>query len=317
MAKNAVFPYVSFTHFVDEPILKRLALFFENIYISEPRLDQILKTDVLNLREDLRQLAYEKAVWEFLIESGIVKTYPFNFEKSKTIEQGSEKEQLYQKLSEMIPMGKANDGQQQKHERQPTEAEIQETKMKALESFFTTHDISVRLDTLDLKEDASSEYFPILRTHLSFKQQAKKSSVIQFLLNDIPQPDPATAWEQIVEFRTDGDVKNKYLALINWINKVSVSLASLSDIKDEYKYLHSDYIKHFKLHKMKYNNTMLEVIITAGAGVLMALQSGAFISSFKNLLQMNLSHITLMQEEEKLPGKEVAYIYHLKEQFGK
>ncbi len=37
--------------------------------------------------------------------------------------------------------------------------------------------------------------------------------------------------------------------------------------------------------------------------MLIALQSGAFISSFKNLLQMNLSHIRLLEEEAKLPGE--------------
>jgi len=317
MAKNAVFPYVMFTRFVDEPMLKRLALFFENICISEARLDQILKTDVINLREDLRQLAYEKAVWEFLLEKNIVKTYPFNLDKHKTIEEGSEKAQLYQKLAKLIPFRKETEKGSNIVNSQLSDAELQESKIKALESFFTSHDISVRLDAIDLGEDTTSEHYPILRTNLSFNQQEKKSSVIQFLMNDIPEPDPVTAWEQIVDFRTDPDVKNKYLALINWVNKMAVSSASVSDICDEYEYLYSDYIKHFKLHKLKYNNTMLEVIVTAGAGVLMALQAGEFISSFKNLLQMNLSHITLMQEESKLPGKEVAYIYHLKKQFQK
>jgi hypothetical protein len=32
---------------------------------------------------------------------------------------------------------------------------------------------------------------------------------------------------------------------------------------------------------------------------------------------MNLSHIKLMEEESKIPGKEVAYIYHAKKEFGK
>jgi len=131
----------------------------------------------------------------------------------------------------------------------------------------------------------------------------KKSSVIQFLLNDIPEPDINTPWEQIVDFRSDENVKNKYLALINWIKKVSNSSVSLSDIKEEYEYLYDDYIKPLKLHKLKYNNTILELIVTDGAGMLLALQAGEFISSFKNLLQINLSYIKLMEEESKIPAK--------------
>lgn len=104
--------------------------------------------------------------------------------------------------------------------------------------------------------------------------------------------------------------------MINWVNKVAASSNNLKDIREEYEYLYNDYIKHFKLHKLKYNNTLLEVIVTAGMGMLLALQAGQFISAFKNLVEMKLSHINLIEQESKLPGKEVAYIYHAKQRFG-
>ena len=196
-----------------------------------------------------------------------------------------------------------------------------ETKLQPeekLHRFFLSHDISVRLDAIELRKQYQDEFYPGVRSMGSYSTSEGsqlKSNIIQFLLEDIPQPDPNTAWEQIVDFRTDGDAKNKYLALINWINKIANTNGSLSDIKEEYEYLYNDYIKHFKLHKLKYNNTLLEVIVTAGAGLLLALQAGEFVHSFKNLLQMNLSHIKLMEEESKIPGKEVAYIYHAQTTF--
>jgi hypothetical protein len=120
-----------------------------------------------------------------------------------------------------------------------------------------------------------------------------------------------------LEFKSDEDIKLKYLALINWTNKVAQTGASVSDMKDEYVYLYHDYMKHFKLHKLKYNNTMLELIVNAGVGVFAAFQTGTYLPVIKNLLQMNLSQASLDSEESKIPGKEVAYIYHTKQQFEK
>lgn len=305
MPKSIVFPYLMFTKFVDEPVLKRLALLFDNIYVGEGGLQQILSVDQATLKEELKSLAHEKAVWELLIEHGIVITYPYIFDKFKNAEASEEGRQLIEVYKTTIPQN------------QPSTSKTltEQDKIAVLNGFFLSHDVSIRLDVLSLRKQTNSELYPFLRTHQSFQVQEKKSTVVQFLLNKIPQPTTDTSWEHILEFRADEDVKNKYLALINWINKVASSPASISDIQDEYEYLYNEYIKHFKLHKMKYNSSILEVLVTAGTGLLISLQSGEFISSFKNLLQLNLSHIKLLEEETKLPGKEVAYIYHLKQNF--
>lgn len=314
MPKNIVYPQVTFTQFVDEPILKRLSLFFDTIYVGEGGLNNLMTTNASSHSEFKTSIEYEQSVWQFLIDNGIVKTYPFLISKFNNPEQNNEANELIKQLTSIMPQpGSTGDSSYL-----PTEEELAEVRRLALQNFFLSHDISVRLDAIELRKHNNDEFYPAVRTNATYSVPTeKKSNIIQFLLNDIPQPDINTPWEQIVDFRSDENVKNKYLALINWINKVSNSSGSLSDIKDEYEYLYNDYIKHFKLHKLKYNNTILELIVTAGAGMLMALQSGEFIPSFKNLLQMNLSHIKLMEEESKIPGKEVAYIYHAKKEFGK
>jgi len=312
MPKNAVFPYMMFTQFIDEPKLKKLSLFFDHIYISEPSLNYILTTNPKPSSEYAEALLYEKAVWEFLLENEIVKAYPFIPNKFEATLEDGEASYLTAKFKSLMPQAgaKANIDEMSNEEKE-------KIRLKFLEHHFLTHDVMIRMDALQLRKNTEKEFFPILRANTSFQTQEKKSGVIQFLLNDIPEPEISTPWEKIIEFRTDDNLKNKYLALINWINKAANSSSSLSDLKDEYEYLYSDYLKHFKLHKLKYNNTLLEVIVTAGAGMLLALQTGAFVPAFKNLLQMNLSHIKLMEEEGKLPGKEIAYIYHLKQHLEK
>ena len=293
-----------FTQFVDEPNLKRLSLFFDSIYIDELRLQNIL---TINPNKKFEILNYERATWEFLMKKNIVKTYPFQTGGNS---EHLESKELMNILGALIP----NNNSQEDRNENP-----EQKKAMALEKFFFAHDISARLDAIKLNQQLSSEFYPILRTAKLIGQNSgeeKKNNIIQFLLNDIPEPATDTPWQQIIDFRADEDVRNKYLAMINWVNKVAASSSNLKDIHEEYEYLYNDYIKHFKLHKLKYNNTLLEVVVTAGIGMLLALQAGQFISAFKNLVEMKLSHINLIEQEAKLPGKEVAYIYHAKEKFG-
>ncbi|MCB0702625.1 MAG: hypothetical protein KDC55_07950, partial [Ignavibacteriae bacterium] len=190
--------------------------------------------------------------------------------------------------------------------------------IQSLNNFYLSHDIIARIDALKFrKTDELSEYFPSLRNFNTFKSDSKKSQVIQFILNDIPEPDLSTPWEKIMEYRSDDDVKNKYLALINWVNKVSNTNLTLSEIKDEYDYLHSEYITQFKLHKMKYNNSKLEIILNSTLNFISNISTGNYVTSIKDLFHFNLKNANLLKEESKLPGKEIAYIVNTKRTFNK
>lgn len=316
MAKNVVYPYVTLTQFIDEPILKRFALFFDKIYIGEGRLNHLMNISPGAHSEHKASLEYEQSVWQFLTDKGIVKTYPFISPKNENVDANEETNVLWEQFKNLLPKPDLS--------KSPVKEDIEKMRSQLLSNFFVSHDIIVRMDALGLRKIYPDEFYPAVRTTESYVAtkedkkeniQEKRSDIIQFLLNDIPEPATDTPWEQIFDFRSDEDVKNKYLAMINWVNKTSASSNSLSDIKDEYEYLYNDYIKHFKLHKLKYNNTILELIVTAGVGMLIALQSGQFASSFKNLLTMSLSHIKLLEEESKIPGKEIAYVYHAKQKF--
>lgn len=110
---------------------------------------------------------------------------------------------------------------------------------------------------------------------------------------------------------------NKYFALINWINKVSVSSASISDIEDEYRLLYSNYMIAFKLHKMKYSSKSLGIFVTMADNFTSSLLRGKIFSAIHGLLDIRTVKVTLLEEERKLPGREIAYIYHADQKFGK
>jgi hypothetical protein len=102
---------------------------------------------------------------------------------------------------------------------------------------------------------------------------------------------------------------------MNWINKAANSNLKLSELKDEYDFLYSEYIQQFKLHKMKSTNSRLEIIFSSTINFLANVASGNYTSSIKDLFQFNIKTATLLQEESKIPGKEIAYIFHTKDKF--
>lgn len=295
MSKNIIFPYVTFNKFVDEPLLKKLSLFYDKILVSESRFSILEDASKKELKDEFKELHYEYSVWQYLNENNVVSKYK-NF---NDIKDSSDDIKELQDL--MMSVVRNNN----------TDIKTADEKIQPLIKFYLSHDILARIDTLKFrKSNELNEYYPSLRNFGTFSAESKKNQVIQFVLNDIPEPNNSTSWEQIIEYRSDLDVKNKYLALMNWVNKVSNSNMKLSEIKDEYDYLYNDYMQQFKLHKMKYNNSKLEVILNATVNFIANISTGNYTTSIKDLFQFNVKNAQLLQEEAKLPGKELAYIYH-------
>lgn len=295
MSKNIIFPYITYNRFVDEPLLKKLSLFYDKILVSESRFNILEEASEKEFKFDYIELHYEYSVWQYLNENKVVSKYN-NFNDNN--DSSEDIKELQDLMMSVIRNNR-------------TDVPL------PLMEFYLSHDILARIDTLKFrKSDELNEYYPSLRNFGTFSAESKKNQVIQFVLNDIPEPNNSTSWEQIIEYRSDLDVKNKYLALMNWVNKVSNSNMKLSEIKDEYDFLYNDYMKQFKLHKMKFNNSKLEIILNASANFIANIATGNYTTSMKDFFQFNVKNAQLLQEEAKLPGKEIAYIYHTSLKFG-
>jgi hypothetical protein len=311
MGKSIVFPYLTLNQFFEEPIIKKLTLFYDHIYIGEGRFDILKDIAKGTMKEETQPQFYENAVWEFLKDNGVVKTYPYFHDKFD--EANTEAAEISRHMEEAFKMGRTKGNFPQN----PTEEQKAEMKKEYFNHFFLTHDLSIRLDALKLRKlNELEEFYPLLRTHDTLQSQEKKNQVIQFLLRDIPEPNHDVHWDHIIEFRTDEDIKNKYLALLNWVNKVANSDLKLSDIKDEYDYLYSEYKKQFSLHKMNHNYSTLEIVLNATINFVSNLASGNYVSSVKDLFQYKIKNASLLKEEASIPGKEVAYIFHSNSKFG-
>ncbi|WP_407500175.1 hypothetical protein [Elizabethkingia anophelis] len=301
MAKNIVFPFLN-THAKFE--LKKLALFYDKIYIAN--IESSKKSSKLITESEQITMLQEKGIVKSYSSSISIELFNRHLEDFSIQESVEKLNVTYAEYDKKFP-------------------EDSEEKVlfyaKEFMKLGLNPDFFSRIDALALaNKDNTSEYFPGLKgyeTLENYGKENKKEQIIQFILNDIPQPDINTDWGQIVDYRNDETVKNKYLALISWINKMSHSNSTLAELKEEYDYLYSEYMTQFKLHKMKYSDSKVEMILNTTDTFLENFKSGRYISAVRGLFQFNVKKVSLLQEESKIPGKEIAYIFHTNKKFSK
>lgn len=302
MAKNAVFSQTIPFQFNSNQELKRLSLLFDKIYIKKPAIPQLQPYEVIDTNiaeeESVKSLYNELKVFEYLHANNIIEEYtctPLLKNPLLSIDETNYIDSYFNKLDEAVNAGQIKDFFENNFE----------------ENYLTTlsiEDIESRINALELSKKFNSEFYPVLKSDKFFEEKEKKREIIHFVLSNIPEPDENTPWEAIIDFRKDDDVRNKYLKLISWINNIAISNLSANDIKDEYEHLYSDYIRAYKLHNIKYRNSLLEVLIPAGAALLIGEPfSGLKLAS--EYISMKLKSVSILEEEGKLPGNEIAYIY--------
>lgn len=301
MGKNAVYGHVNILDYDTNNELKRLSLLFDRVYVIEPNdFERFIEHDKNVLIKEYDFLQKNQIIELYARTITYIPEFPDLNKSIKTID-----DQLARSFPPMFN-GILEDLSDMKK---------QLTSLKEKLSPELSNDFYVRVEALALTKRLGADFFPVVGSNSSFSQKEKKSNIVYFLLSQIPQPDNTVQWEKIIEFRSDFDVKNSYLALINWINEIAVSTFSTGEIIEKYEYLYNNYIKHYNLHKIKSKNTKLEIIVSAGTDFLLSLASGHFISPLSSYIKMNISEVNLLQEEANLPGKEIAYIFKTNETF--
>jgi len=151
---------------------------------------------------------------------------------------------------------------------------------------------------------------PYLASKESYNVENKKARIIEFVTNRLPCPDETVTMEQIRDYRADPQSMHNFKAIKTWINKMSNSPYSLSEISDEYDYLLSQYENSYRLHKMKYHNTTFQAFFVCSVDVVESLLKLNWSQAVKKLFDVRKSDIEIRQDLTTLPGKEVAYVFH-------
>jgi hypothetical protein len=270
--------------------LKRLSLFFDNIYIPQ---------DVPSTSH------YETALMSHEIKHLVDKKFilPYDFDHIK-----------YNSLpvDQFFPLKEKMD---QLHPQKLRQA-IDTSREEGMNAIFQIADTISRIGSLKLNTYFNNQYeiFPICRSTYSFRSEEKKTDVFRLIIEKLPIPEETTSWEQIFDFRSDKETKLKYLALINWANEISKTQYSMHEIIDRFEYLYHDYIKRYERHKIISSFGKIEVLI-GGALSFLTNNAPLALNTASSLVKFGIKAVSLLQDESKLPGKEIAYVYHAGKRF--
>lgn len=187
-----------------------------------------------------------------------------------------------------------------------------------LESFREVGDLEARTNSIILNKYNDDEFIPIVKGqyfNIQDDQNFKKANVISVILKNFPEVPHDIETERLVDLKSDNEATLKLYRLKNWALDLTNAKLTDKEINQKIEYLLAEYQHQLDLHKLKYHSGIVETVITVGLEV------------FENIIKMNLSkaakiffdiqkkELALLEAEDKLLGKEVAYIHHLSENY--
>lgn len=186
--------------------------------------------------------------------------------------------------------------------------------LRLLDDFEIFADSHLRISKAFLELGSKKQITPLV-TNLKNYESDKKFTTISFILDKLPTPGNLVSLDEILDFRNENS--RKYLALVNWINKISKDDLSYAELLEEYEYLNSELthsISTFNQHK---SLDKIEILIKLPLEIV------------ENIIKINWSKIPGLiidikrnkllnyEKEFTLSGREIAYIFSANEKFKK
>ena len=156
---------------------------------------------------------------------------------------------------------------------------------------------------------------PILASDAPLKKSGNRTwecNALSVVIGSVPVPDETTSWEQILELRAHPDASAKALALRRWLSQLGTKSTPLRELNDELHWRLNEYERHMRIQDMKINTGTVETVLTAAAEVLEDILKFKLKDAVGLLFSARKRKIALAEAEESAPGKEIAYIAHLR-----
>ncbi len=302
---------------IEEVQFKKLSLFFDRLYIDWKDLwfaERDIKESKKLTEEEKSNLLMEL---DWLKEQGLIQTYTFGPKDLKDLKMNVELEEDIKMLNEDIQVHLIPATPEEKQEMaQPGQLQFAGVVAATNELIFKMEDMRMRIDAVRLGvNEPATQFVPIVNSFDSYCTKKSPDMALHFILGKIPVPDEHTAWEQILEFRSDTTVQRKYHALLNWINEAGRQDMPLPHLVDKYNQLYSEYLHQYSLHKLTSGYTMLEMLVLGGIDFISALLQQNFTAAFKGLLTIRKEQVGLLRAEKDIEGRELGYIFSANEKF--
>ena len=293
---------------------KKLSLLFDHIYVNSREL-RLSQMDIeLSSKISIEEKRFILSEIDWLIEKGMLKTYSIPRQELQMEQFDTLLAEDIQEVNKTIEANITPAPGYDKTKHTPGELQFVGVLGATNELIFKIEDIRLRIASVLLgSKDPLTEYVPLVNSFNSYGRKSSKDLAAHFVLNKIPIPAEDTSWTQLLEFRSDEEVKRKYYALMNWINEMAGTDMPLSHLADKYNQLYSEYLHQYRLHKLTSELTNVEVLLLGGLDFISSLLHQNIVTAFRGLLHIRKRQVLLLQEEKNLMGRELAYILAAKE----
>ncbi len=170
------------------------------------------------------------------------------------------------------------------------------------------------------------EYMPILSDsefvvpEITFDSElvkTKENNVLNIVLHKFPLPDDSIPWEGILDFKSKKKIQDSLRRLRVWLSNRGSDARHEKKIEEDFEKLKNDYEERMKLEMKKFKLGTLVTVTTATVEVLQSILKWSIPNIGKRLIEVKKAHVELLIGETKAPGREIAYICKVEEQFSK
>lgn len=191
---------------------------------------------------------------------------------------------------------------------------FEDTFFDFLERFREVAQLHARSDSIVLNKRGQNLYTPIIKGkyyNFSDNELFASSTVLSVIFKKFPIVTDDFGFEKLIEFKGDPDTRLKLSRLKEWVLEISKKNYTEKEIEQKIDYLVQEYAKQLDFHKLKYTLGSIESIVTITLEVLENLVKLNFSKAAKVLFDLKRQELALLEAEQKMIGRELAFIHQL------
>lgn len=287
-------------HLIDNQPLVRELFYFDKLVYTFPG-KEILENMFHNLPDGDKKFEQKISEIEQLEKFGLIKEYNKNNISEDQKKFGND--HIYKLTLENL---KLTQGFTTK------EKNYKDILQDFFERFREVSQMNARINSIILNNKEKNIYTPIIKDqyHSSkIESNYYNDTVLNVLLRKFPVPSSQFNLEKFLEFKSDPLTKVKLLRLKDWAIEISKKNYSEKEIEQKIEYLLHEYTTQFELYKIKYKMGTIETLVTASLEVLENIATLKFSKAAKVLFDLSKQEVNLLESEQKLTGREIAYIH--------
>jgi hypothetical protein len=190
---------------------------------------------------------------------------------------------------------------------------------KLIAALDVINDVILRGISARLNDSGNIDTVPICKTELprlaSSAQPKGAETVLRVALESLPAPDDSCAWQDIIDFRTDG--RDKLWSFRRFLHDLATKPQTEAEISDDIEWTMNEYATAMKLHNLKAAHSFVDVFLISPLEIIENLAKLNWSKIAKGILSVKQRKVELMEAEHKAPGKECAYVFDARQRFGR